>query len=628
MEISIPIDHLSYSSMKLFCSNQQQFFKNYVLGIWDFKQSVTGFEGKAVHKILEHYYRTNNMEEAMRTGLRFIDSTKPDELDLGKTGSMEQVIREVTQAIKFYQEEMPPVGKVLAVEASVVTDKGFSDEILPVPVKAVTDLVTENDNKEIDIWDYKVVSAHTDKEDEEPTYILQALFNYLTIKAKFGKAPRKATFIEIKKSKNKDASPQLDFYQIEFAKYPHYQNYFYRLYTKVIKTLANPEHEWLPNFADYFSGKEAWKDFAAETINFEQLPKVSHKTNYRQDIRQVNYVESELSTNQVLTEEDKIRVKLQEFGIAVSMKDTHKGLNVTLYTMTPSRGVRMSAFSKLAPDLSLALEAKSVRVLAPIPGTGLVGAEVSNKTQGIAKWENKLLVKDSLKLPVGVDVYGANHSIDLTKAPHILIGGATGSGKSVFMNTVIHTLSRQNNADRLRLVLIDPKRTEFVEFEDLPHLLSPVITEAEDADLTLKWAVEEMENRYIKLRSQRVKTIQEYQKNATDMPYIVVVIDELADLMLNSITRNSIETSIVKLAQKARAAGIHLVCATQRPSVDVVTGLIKANFPTRIAFMVSTGTDSRVILDDLGAEDLIGNGDLLLMSPAVQGFQRLQGYLI
>ena len=432
-------------------------------------------------------------------------------------------------------------------------------------------------------------------------------------------------FREIKKTQNRDGSSQIDEYEIVFDKHPEYRLYFFSLYTDVIVTLADENHRYLPNFGDMYSGKEAWVDYTAGKIDFKSLPKVSHRTKFTGEVRDVKFIEQAMVEDATLTEEQKIKAKLKEFGMAVEMDETHKGLNVTLYTMKPSRGIRMSQFTSHAQDIAQALAAKSVRVEAPIPGTSLVGFEISNSTQGVAPWTEELIQKDTMNIPIGIDVYGKSKHINLAKAPHLLVGGATGSGKSVFMNVAIDTLIKQNDSESMKLMLIDPKRTEFIDYENDDHLIYNIITESEDAAAALGWATEEMESRYKQLRDMRDKSIEEYRKNKNDMPYLVIVIDELADLMLSP-EQKDIEKSIVRLAQKARAVGIHLIVATQRPSVDVVTGLIKANFPTRVSFMVSTQVDSKVIIDEAGAEKLVGQGDLLLMNPREKGLKRLQGY--
>jgi S-DNA-T family DNA segregation ATPase FtsK/SpoIIIE len=312
------------------------------------------------------------------------------------------------------------------------------------------------------------------------------------------------------------------------------------------------------------------------------------------------------------------------------MQETYKGASVIQYTLKPSRGLKMSSFEKHDKDLALVLKAKSIRIQAPIMGTDLVGVEVPNPKRAVIKLPDEIerIVETpgTLTIPIGVDVYGRIITKDLADMPHLLIAGATGSGKSVMINVVIRSLVEQNTPEALKLVLIDPKRVELSQFKNLPNLLAPVIYDEKKATTTLNWLVEEMEIRYDRLEKAGYRGITDYNaNNANKMSKIVVVIDEFADLILQS-DGNETEKAVIRLAQKARAIGIHIVLGTQRPSVDVVTGLIKANFPTRIAFMTSSRMDSQVILDQAGAEELIGKGDMLFLDPTVRGLQRLQGF--
>lgn len=624
-EISLPIEHLSYSAMRLYCANQQQFFKNYVLGLWDYKSSVVALVGKAFHKTMESYYKTGNLDAAIEVGQQLISKTRDEEVEWGKTGNREDAMKQLAQVVNFYMNEEPDMGETVGCEVSVTTDHGFNGEPLPLPVKAVTDRVTRQDGK-LHLIDYKVVTSFSDPEVEDPMKIIQAMFNFITTSAKYKEEPIDITYLEVKKSKNKDGSQQVRPYRIVFSEQEQYKLYFTRLYTDVIYELAREDRRYLPNFADQYSGKEAFDDYISDKIDFKMVPKVSHRADLRMNVKTADYNPSEIETNETLTKEQKIKAKLGEFGIAVEMKDTYTGHNVLLYTMTPARGVRMSSFDKHANDIKLALEAKSVRVQAPIPGTALVGIEVNRDAQEVLPWSDELIDKGTLNIPIGEDVYGQRHDINLIDAPHMLIGGTTGSGKSVFMNTIIKALSGQMDKEDMQMILVDPKRTEFVSWESLPHLASKILTEAEDVEITLRWAVEEMESRYERLRTAKVKNIRDYRKSYRDMAYMVIVIDELSDLMLSAEKRESIENSIIRLAQKARAVGIHLIAATQRPSVDVIPGIMKANFPTQIAFMVNKRVDSTVILDQPGAEELLGKGDALIASPGIQGLLRVQTY--
>ncbi len=330
-----------------------------------------------------------------------------------------------------------------------------------------------------------------------------------------------------------------------------------------------------------------------------------------------------------------IEKTLRNFGIEVAMGDVNIGPTVTQYTLKPTEGIKLTSITARANDLALALAAPSIRIEAPIPGKALVGVEVPNKVPAavtlreVIETDQFKATKSHLSLALGRDAAGAAIAVDLKKMPHLLIAGATGSGKSIAINSLLGSLLYQNTPAQLKLLLIDPKRVEFTLYNGIPHLLAPVITEPDKTVNTLKWAIVEMERRYQQLQDVGSRDITGYnQKNkGAPMPYIVIVIDELADLMAQS--AKEVEASIVRLAQMARAVGIHLIVATQRPSVDVITGLIKANITTRMAFAVASQVDSRTIIDIGGAEKLLGNGDMLYLSADFIGKpRRVQGCLI
>lgn len=325
-----------------------------------------------------------------------------------------------------------------------------------------------------------------------------------------------------------------------------------------------------------------------------------------------------------------IQRTFQQFNIDVEMGDTATGPTVTQYTLRPAQGVKLARVVGLQNDLALALAAHPIRIEAPIPGKSLVGIEVPNKTIATVAlreiMESKAFTtrKSNLSIPLGKDVMGLSWVIPLDKMPHILVAGATGSGKSVCLNTLIIGLLYENGPDELKFIMVDPKRVELSVYAGIPHLLVPPITKTEDAVNALKWTVREMERRLDVLSKFGARDISSYNARAEEkMPKIVIVIDELADLM--STGGREVEATIVRIAQMARAVGIHLVLATQRPSVDVITGTIKANIPCRIAFSVASQTDSRTILDVAGAEKLLGRGDMLYWSAELSKPKRLQG---
>lgn len=372
--------------------------------------------------------------------------------------------------------------------------------------------------------------------------------------------------------------------------------------------------------------------------------------------------------------------KLKDYGIDGEVVEICPGPVITMYEYSPAPGIKISKIAGLADDLTMALQAMSIRIVAPIPGKGVVGIEVPNRDREMVYLREifncETFHHNKMKLPMalGKDIAGQPVIADLARAPHLLVAGATGMGKSVSINTMILSLLYTATPKDVRLIMVDPKMLEFSMYEGIPHLLLPVVTEPKKASLALKWAVNEMERRYKLLSDKGVRNIDSYNKKlaaeeedqsarhdvkeeeiieeleemveegtVTDdpipfvmddndelehshLPYIVVIVDELADLMM--VAGREVEEHIARLAQKARASGIHLILATQRPSVDVITGLIKANLPTRIAFKVSSKVDSRTILDGNGAEALLGNGDMLYMPPGTSLIQRLHGSFV
>jgi DNA segregation ATPase FtsK/SpoIIIE, S-DNA-T family len=351
--------------------------------------------------------------------------------------------------------------------------------------------------------------------------------------------------------------------------------------------------------------------------------------------------------------------KLQTFNVQSEIAGRTTGPVVTQYEVVPAPGVKVNRIANLDADLGLAMKAQSVRIVAPIPGKGAVGVEIPNPNPEIVQLREVLEApeyaasKAELPLALGKDLTGKPYVADLAKMPHALIAGATGSGKSICINTIVTSLVCRHTPETLRLLMVDPKMVELSTYQDIPHLRHPVVTDPRDAASVLKWAVMEMERRYALLSANGVRSISEFNervRRGVDMrrhqaredreeedpeswlyddgvlPYVVVVVDELADLMMT--VQTEVEKPLTLLAQKARAIGIHLIVATQRPSVNVITGLIKANFPSRIAFRVASKTDSRTILDQNGADSLLGNGDMLFLPPGKSEPVRIQGAYI
>ena len=331
-----------------------------------------------------------------------------------------------------------------------------------------------------------------------------------------------------------------------------------------------------------------------------------------------------------------IQKTLLQFGIDVDMEGESVWPTVIQYRLRPSEGVRLAKIESLKKDLTLALKAKSIRIQAPIPGLGLVGIEVPNEKRDTVGIKEVLQDdtfthhKSKLAIAVGKDINGDFIVGDLAKMPHMLIAWQTGSGKSVGMNGFILSLLYKNTPSELRMIMVDPKQVELGIYDGIPHLLTPVINSPDKALNALKWWVAEMERRYSTLKPLNVRNLEEYNVKVSPkdrMPVIVIIIDELADLMMSG-NKKEVESAITRIAQKARAVGLHMILATQRPSVDVITGLIKANVPSRVAFTVASQVDSRTVLDTIGAEDLLGRGDMLYFPTGAMASTRIQWVLV
>ncbi len=350
------------------------------------------------------------------------------------------------------------------------------------------------------------------------------------------------------------------------------------------------------------------------------------------NVRDLN-AEAECRDNAVRLEET-----LESFGISAKVIQVSRGPAVTRFELQPPPGVKISRITNLSNDIALSLAAQGVRIEAPIPGKAAIGIEIPNESVAIVKLRDIIesttfaRSKSNLSFALGKDITGKNVVADLAKMPHMLIAGATGSGKSVCINSIIVSLIYKSSPDDVRMIMIDPKRVELSIYNGIPHLLIPVVNDAKKAAGALNWAINEMTKRYQIFAENTARDIHRYNEIAKDnpelkkMPQIVIIIDELADLM--AVAKNEVEDSIVRLAQLARAAGIHLIIATQRPSVDVITGIIKANIPARIAFAVYSQIDARTIMDSTGAEKLLGRGDMLFNPSGAPKPIRLQGAFI
>ena len=396
-----------------------------------------------------------------------------------------------------------------------------------------------------------------------------------------------------------------------------------------------PEGEDIPQEADYAEDEDVEVDFSAKKALEYKLPSLQ--------LFAPDKPKDQSKEKKIVRENIKILEEtFASFGIKVTVERAEIGPSVTKYEVKPAVGVRVNRISNLADDLALALAAKDVRIEAPIPGKSLVGIEVPNSEIATVSfrelWEQSQTKPENLlEIPLGKAVNGTARSFDLAKMPHLLIAGSTGSGKSVAVNGIIASILMKARPDQVKFMMVDPKMVELSVYNDIPHLLIPVVTNPRKASKALQKVVDEMENRYELFAKVGVRNIAGFNAKVEEfnaqseykqvpLPLIVVIVDELADLMM--VASKEVEDAIIRLGQKARAAGIHMILATQRPSVDVISGLIKANVPSRVAFAVSSGTDSRTILDENGAEKLLGRGDMLFKPIDENHPVRLQGSFI
>ena len=398
---------------------------------------------------------------------------------------------------------------------------------------------------------------------------------------------------------------------------------------KIKASMVKPIKPVAAHKQEEFTFMKTGKGFQLPSINFLEEPEFQLGSADDENLR----MQSQL-----------LEKKLEDFGVHGRVVEVAPGPVITTFEYEPAPGVKINKIVNLTDDLALAMRAISIRIVAPIPGKAVIGIEVPNTNRQMVKFKEVIASsafeksKSKLTLCLGKDIVGNPVVAELDKMPHLLIAGATGAGKSVALNAMICSLLYKSRPDEVKIILVDPKRIELSSYDGIPHLITPVVTDPKKATNALFWAVREMEKRYELFSEMAARNIKQYNSKMAKarkpadtetpetLPYIVIVIDELADLMM--LASRDVEVGLTRLAQMARAAGIHLILATQRPSVDVLTGIIKANFPTRLTFQVSSRTDSRTIIDTNGAENLLGNGDMLFLPPGTAKLQRIHGAYI
>lgn len=674
--IALPIQHISPSAARCLRDNPLQFKKQYVLNIWNNDTTPSMLRGSAVHKAIEYYYTnpsdTKRIDNSINAGMLYINASPDNNIKWGKTGNREKLTKEYVQAFNFWLKDKPNLHKVAGIEESITTYiQDANGDTLPLAVKVKTDLVHESSSGELEIIDWKVVSSFIAEDEDDYDMIFQAMFNFHAVRGQYNKGPKRMRFVQIKPSQNKDGSPQVEEYVVSFDN-PIFHHAFYKLYGDIIRMLMG-EVVFLPSFQSALNKEDTWVIYTQDLISAEMPVGVVAAPKEKKFVDK-KFVESAPDAPQTaeLTVPERIQSKLLEFGLPSKHAETHTGPTVSMYTFVPSRGVSMNAIQKRIQDIQLATQSKSpVRVVAPIPGTKTFGVEVQNQDRKVMPYTKG--TSTGTIIPIGVNSQMQTVYEDITKMPHLLVAGATGAGKSTFLHALISNLTENNSPDDVQLALIDPKRVEMGQYRTLPHLIAPVAISVPESGVLMAQLEVLMNERYEMFDKIGVANIEEYnkKKRKNKLPKIVVVIDEFADIILTSKiagrsqkTKDSIalsahresakqiarqrakfagkflptedmpemdspmtfEEAMISIAQKGRASGIHLIVGTQRPSVDVVKGILKANIPARICFRVSSTTDSKVIIDEIGAETLLGAGDMLYKNQ--NGIQRLQGFKI
>lgn len=517
------------------------------------------------------------------------------------------------------------VKEIVLVEKMLKHKIEVDGKVMPVPLKGSADLVYRDHKDRLIIRDHKFTSKYSDEEAIDGAKLIQSAFNYFLVAAETGEKPYSMVYAEFKITPNQDKSPQMREYEIIFEEHPLIFDFFFRYYYDVTDALLGKQ-VFVPNVYAMYDKEvsmlayihrldvdeereKAFKKMKVDNITDflkKRIQKDGAMKKYMETVS-AKFVSAETLNYKNMTTEEQIKMKLAEHGIAVEFDSKVQGNSVALYRYEPSIGIKMSRIKSFASDIEQAVGKQGVRILAPIPNTQLIGFEIPLESRTFPTAPKTT----DFKLAIGQTVMGEARRFDIREAPHMLVAGSSGSGKSVFLNAIIGQLL---NIPNVELHLFDPKKVELFQFEGHSKVVEYQSHHAAIA-ASLELLCEVMETRYDEMKSAGVRNISQ-----TSMPYKFIVIDEFADLGMKS----AVGSLIQSLAQKGRAAGIHLIIATQRASTHVVSGEIKVNFPTRAVFRMAKSVDSRVMLDEEGAEKLLGKGDMLFSSDA--GIERLQGF--
>lgn len=687
-----PLKHYSYSSLVAFTTNPILFKLRYIQGQQiETTRGISGVVGQAFHKALEVYYGGSDLaitneaeavEYGLKAGAEYLQAYNDGYIEYSTTiPNKEKAYELVVEAFKSYiaykpwdQEEVVAIEEKL--EENIDVEWRGQRVALPVKLKGYIDKIVRVDGK-LKIVDYKTVRAFANEDKIDGAKIIQAVQYYLLAYAKYGEEPHSITYQEVKLSKNRDGSPQVREYEMVYGENDLYFDLYFRLYEDVTRAI-NGEQVYVPNFYAMFDNEIALVAYLHRLDVEEEQAKLmkKHRVDNITDLltkkiqsagnmqKFLKAVEGKVAIAKnidytKMKNHEKIQTKLLEHGMVLQYDSTKEGATVDLYRYHPTIGLKMSKLQAYTADIEQVLGATNVRILAPIPGTSLVGFEVPRSERRYPGTPPKA---DGLLVPIGVDIHGEPQSIDVRRAPHILVAGTTGSGKSETLRAILASLG--NNVE---LWIADPKGNEFHTEKSERYAEDP-----EEIRTMLEEAAVEMDRRYAIMKKQN-------ERDWTGKP-ILLLIDEFGDFILNNpsgaerpnydtwtkgrlarkfdkmfpdydhsnfskesyirvlqeedeknlgkYAEMNAEDLIVKLAQKARAAGIHMIIATQSPRATVVTGRIKANFPTRIALRASGEIESRIVLDQPGAEKLLGKGDMLIMRSDSSDIIRLQGYKV
>lgn len=638
-----PVAHYSYSSMVEFTSNPILFKIKYVnRDRFETTSNVSGVIGKAFHKAMEVYFRgvpemvpvdePQAIEFGLKTGMDYLEKYNDGFIEFSEKIPNKQKAQEKFAFLytSYIKDQSDATGEeILGMEQEIcekisVTWRGQKLN-LPVKLKGYLDKIVKRPDGKIVIKDYKTCSSFSDPEKIDGAKIIQAVEYYLLAYAKYGVEPYSMEYEEVKMSKNQDNSKQIKIYEIVYSKNELYFDFYFRLYEDITAAL-NGQMVYVPNVRAIFDNEVAlisyihrldiaeekakeMKRLKVDNITDVLKKKIQNAGNMRKLLKTIEnkFTLAKSINYKAMTNEEKIQTKLMEFGMILQFDSKIEGASVDLYRYNPSIGLKMSRLANYVADIEQVIGKSGIRVLAPIPGSTLVGFEVPREARSFPA----LPSSQGFELAIGQTIQGEVRRFDIRTAPHMLVAGSSGSGKTVFLHSVIRQLKSISSVD---LHLFDPKQVELSRYDG-------EVAEYQDnyqkINESLVALVAEMETRYKQMKDARVRNISE-----TRMNYKFVVIDEYADLILSA----SLQSNIQLLAQKGRAAGIHIILATQRASTKVISGDIKVNFPVKVVFRMAKDVDSRVMLDESGAEKLLGKGDCLFASDS--GVERLQAFNI